>query len=196
MGNYSKFIVSIVGLALMLVNQFFGVDLTGYSQDIINAISTVIAVATALGVERIANKPLGSGSSGLLRSPPFVTGAAIAATLAVILFLSGCASVGVGRDATMQQRVDAARSDLNTVGIGMIVYATLPPCGSPGAQGLCSSQRVLALWDAGETSALAGLAAVEKLMKEGKTDEEIAAAWAEALAEVVRMQNLLRNSSG
>lgn len=55
MAAYAKFIAAIVGLALMLVNQFFGVDLTGYSQDIINAISTAIAIATAVSVKQIPN---------------------------------------------------------------------------------------------------------------------------------------------
>lgn len=57
MAAYAKFITAIVGLALMLINQFFGVDLTGYSQDIINAISTVIAVVTAVSVRQIPNAP-------------------------------------------------------------------------------------------------------------------------------------------
>lgn len=55
MAAYAKFIAAIVGLALMLVNQFFGVDLTGYSQDIVNAISAVIAIGTAVSVRQIPN---------------------------------------------------------------------------------------------------------------------------------------------
>lgn len=58
MGNYSKFIVAAVGFAIMIVNQVWGVDLTGYSDGVIAGINAAIGIATALGVKQIANKPL------------------------------------------------------------------------------------------------------------------------------------------
>lgn len=57
MAAYAKFIAAGVGLTLMLVNQIFGVDLTGYSQGIIDAISTAVAIATAVSVHQIPNAP-------------------------------------------------------------------------------------------------------------------------------------------
>lgn len=58
MGNYSKFIVAAVGFTVMIVNQVWGVDLTGYSDGVIAGINAVIGIATALGVKQITNKPL------------------------------------------------------------------------------------------------------------------------------------------
>lgn len=190
MAQYSKAIVAIVMMLALFLKAGFGIDWNLDQASLQTWIDTGIALFTPIFVYLFPNKATGGAT---LRSPAIVTGFAFALSLAAVIALSACATVSAN---TWQGRIDGARQDLHYVGLGMVVYATLPPCGSPGVQGLCSSPRVLDMWDAGETAALTGLAAVEKLVKEGATEQEITAAWVEALAEVVRMQNLLRNSTG
>lgn len=49
-----KLVVAIVGLALLLVNQHFGLDLLGMEPVIVDA---VIAVLTAIGIYAVPNEP-------------------------------------------------------------------------------------------------------------------------------------------
>lgn len=57
MSNYSKLIAAGVGIAVMIVNQIWGIDLTGYSQPIIDGIGAVVGVVTAIAVHQIPNTP-------------------------------------------------------------------------------------------------------------------------------------------
>ena len=57
LSNYRKLVVAVVGISVMLVNQIWGVDLTGMEPDLVDAVNVMIGVVTAFGVERVANKP-------------------------------------------------------------------------------------------------------------------------------------------
>ena len=59
MAAYSKLIAAIVGLVILLANQFFGVDLTGLEQPVIDTVSALIAALTAAGVWAVPNVPSG-----------------------------------------------------------------------------------------------------------------------------------------
>jgi hypothetical protein len=49
-----KLVVAIVGLALLLVHQHFGLDLLGMEPVIVD---TVIAILTAIGIYTVPNEP-------------------------------------------------------------------------------------------------------------------------------------------
>ena len=51
---YRKLIAAIIGVALMLLHRYLGVDLSGMEPAIID---TVIAVLTAIGVWAVPNTP-------------------------------------------------------------------------------------------------------------------------------------------
>lgn len=54
MQNYRKFIVAIVGAVLIGLDQFFNISLQWGAEDIV---TTLIALLTAIGVERVPNAP-------------------------------------------------------------------------------------------------------------------------------------------
>jgi uncharacterized membrane protein len=54
MANYSKLIAASVGLILLLLHQFFGVDLTAQAAPIV---SIIVAILTAVGVWAVPNVP-------------------------------------------------------------------------------------------------------------------------------------------
>jgi hypothetical protein len=58
--NYSKLIAAGVGIVVMLVNQIWGIDLTGFSQPITEGINAVIGAATLFAVHQATNTPKAS----------------------------------------------------------------------------------------------------------------------------------------
>lgn len=52
--THKKFFVALVGAALIGLNSFFGFDIGFEAEAVVN---TVLAVLTAIGVERFANDP-------------------------------------------------------------------------------------------------------------------------------------------
>lgn len=80
MSNYRKLIAAIVGVLLMLVNDRFGLDLTGMKPEITNA---VIGLLTAVGVWAVPNTP-GKPSTTLRCAP-------LAVCAVLLLFLAACA---------------------------------------------------------------------------------------------------------
>jgi hypothetical protein len=54
MSHYRKLIAAIIGVALMLLHRYLGVDLSGMEPAIID---TVIALLTAFGVWAVPNAP-------------------------------------------------------------------------------------------------------------------------------------------
>jgi hypothetical protein len=54
MSHYRKLIAAIIGVALMLLHRYLGVDLSGMEPAIID---TVIALLTAVGVWAVPNTP-------------------------------------------------------------------------------------------------------------------------------------------
>lgn len=131
-------------------------------------------------------------SGSVLRSPPVATAIAFGSAMAVILFLSGCASVSVGRDATIQQRVDAARVDLATASVFVDLYASFPRCGE-GVPQPCSNANVVSLLVKGRIAADAALDAVDALIAANSPTERILAALLEAQKAIVLLQNLRGN---
>lgn len=57
MTNIRKFIAAVVGLALMLINQFWGYDLFGFETQLVDTISGIIGVITAATVYQLPNTP-------------------------------------------------------------------------------------------------------------------------------------------
>lgn len=85
MGNYRKLIAAVVGVALMLANQKFGLDLTGMEVEVTNGI---IALLTAVGVWALPNTP---SSRTTFNCAP------IAVILAVGLVIVACAGTPATR---------------------------------------------------------------------------------------------------
>lgn len=54
LSNYRKFIVALVGAALIGLDQFLGISLQWGAEEIV---TTLIALLTAVGVERVPNTP-------------------------------------------------------------------------------------------------------------------------------------------
>lgn len=54
---YNKLIAAVIGLLVLLANQFWGVDLTGLEQPLVDAISIIIAAVTGTAVYAVPNKP-------------------------------------------------------------------------------------------------------------------------------------------
>jgi hypothetical protein len=186
---------------LWLWNGVFGLAGTGAEMP-----ATVAAViGTALGAfiggylpkETLAADATVTPSSGsVLRSPPIATGLSFLAALALMgtFLVGGCASVSAGRDATVQQRVDAARVDLATAGVFVDLYAAFPRCGA-GVQQPCSNANVVALLVKGRATAAAALDAVDALIGEGAPEARILAALIEAQRAIVVVENLRSNAA-
>jgi hypothetical protein len=184
---------------LWLWNGVFGLAGTGAEMP-----ATVAAViGTALGAfiggylpkETLAADATVTPSSGsVLRSPPIATGLSFLAALALMgtFLVGGCASVSAGRDATVQQRVDAARVDLATASLFVDLYASFPRCGA-GVPQPCSNANVVALLVKGRIAADAALDAVEALIAAGSPTEQILVALIEA-QKAVRLLETLRGT--
>jgi hypothetical protein len=108
--------------------------------------------------------------------------------------LGGCASVNVGPNATLQERIAAARTDLATASLFITVYAGLPPCAKNGPRP-CSSPALVALLDKARIAAMAALDAVDALIAAGSPEEKILVALQEAERAVVVLRNL-RSDTG
>ena len=108
--------------------------------------------------------------------------------------LSGCASINAGPNASVQQRVAAARSDLNTAGLFVDLYAAFPQCGATVAQP-CSNREIVALLNRGRVVASAALDAVDALIAAGSTEDKILAALIAAEDAVRVLQNWKANTA-
>lgn len=139
-----------------------------------------------------ANKPVDSAGNRML-SHPVVTLVAFAVALFFLGGgLAGCASVGVGSDATIKQRVDAARADLATASVFVDLYASFPRCGE-GVPQPCGNANVVSLLVKGRIAADAALDAVDALIAANSPTERILAALVEAQKAIVLLQNLRGN---
>jgi len=117
------------------------------------------------------------------------------AVLGALAVLPACASFSAGSDAPISQRVTAARTDLNTAGLFIALYAAMPECGA-GVQQPCHNARVLDLLQKGQVVAKSALDAVDALIAAGATEEKVLVALQEAEKAVVTLQNLKANAGG
>ena len=115
------------------------------------------------------------------------------ALLGTLALLPACASVSVGSDATIAQRVEAARTDLRTSGLFADLYASFPRC-ADGVPQPCSNANVVALLAKGRIAAVAALATVDRLIAAKSPTEQILVALIEAQRAIVLLQNLKANS--
>lgn len=152
------------------------------------------AIGGWLPKERLAPTAMLKPESGsVLRSPPVATGLAILLMLAALgTFLAGCASASVGSGATLQQRVDAARTDLATAGVFVDIYAAFPRCGASVRQP-CSNANLVALLVKGRAAAAAAVDVADALIGEGAPEARILTALIEAHRAIVVMENLRAN---
>ena len=60
MDRYRKLIAAAIGVALMLVNQHFGVDLTGLEPQLVDVLTGLIGAGTLVAVERLPNATKGA----------------------------------------------------------------------------------------------------------------------------------------
>ena len=107
--------------------------------------------------------------------------------------LAGCASLNVGPDATVKQRIAAARTDLATASLFVSLYASLPTCG-PNMPQPCSSPKVVDTLDKARIAAEAAIDAVDALIAAGSPEERIIVALQEAEKAVRLLQNLKANA--
>ncbi|MDH4172140.1 MAG: hypothetical protein OEW90_05000 [Betaproteobacteria bacterium] len=115
MTQYSKLITSLVGLALMLLHQNFGVDLTGQAAPIVDLI---LAALTAFGVYQVRNAPSDGASSqgGFVRLELL----ALVAAMSMILTLPACKSFTEpvhGVTSTESKAVAAARNAIDEANV-------------------------------------------------------------------------------
>lgn len=113
-----------------------------------------------------------AGGGAVLKSPPFVTGAAFALALAVVLALSACASFSVPKDATFEQRLDAAQTDLGTADLFINLYAGFPECGASVPQP-CRVAVVVTVLQRGSDGVREAIAATRKLIAEKSPEGKI-----------------------
>lgn len=195
--NIGALVPAFIVLATYIVGRLTGAIALPSDTELSGAIIAVITAVVSYGMGWLAiylpsNKPVDSAGN-TMRSHPVATLFAFAVAL---LFLGGglvgCASVGVGRDATVQQRVDAARVDLATASLFVDLYATFPRCGENVPQP-CSNPNVVALLVKGRVAADAALGAVEALIAANSPTEQILVALIEA-QKAVRLLETLRGN--
>lgn len=195
--NVGSLVSAAVTLVLYVVGRLTGVveipDTTVVQEAVIGLVTFGVTWAVSwLAIYLPSNKPVDSAGN-TMRSHPAATLFAFALAL---LFLggglAGCASVGVGRDATVQQRVDAARVDLATASLFVDLYATFPRCGE-GVPQPCSNANVVNLLVKGRVAADAALDAVDALIAAGSPTEQILVALIEAQKAVRLLETLREN---
>lgn len=113
--------------------------------------------------------------------------------LVLCAILAGCASLSVGPDATLKQRIAAARTDMATASLFVSVYAGFPTCGQ-GIPQPCSNPNVIDLLEKGRIAALAALDAVDALVAAGSPQERIIIALQEA-EKAIRLLTTMRTNS-
>jgi hypothetical protein len=197
--NVGALVPAVIVLVSYIVGRWTGTIALPSDAELSGAIIAIITAAVSYGMGWLAiylpaNKPVDSAGNRM-RSHPVATLFAFALAL---LFLggglAGSASVGVGRDATVQQRVDAARVDLATASLFVDLYATFPRCGA-GVPQPCSNQNVVALLVKGRIAADAALDAVDALIAAGSPTEQILVALLEAQKAVRLVENLRANAA-
>lgn len=189
MGRYNKALVALVMAIVGLVQQVWGISL-GLDE---GTVTVIIGAITTVLVYLVPNKP---ADPNRLNSHPAVYLTAFA--LALVLIgggLAGCASVNAGRDATLQERVDAARTDLTTASVFLAVYATFPICGEHVPQP-CRNDAVYRALDQGRIGAVAALDAADTLIGQGAPADKILALLLIAQQAVTRLRNVEASAGG
>lgn len=121
-------------------------------------------------------------------------GSTLAAMLMLAAVCTGCASLSAGPDATLKQRIAAARTDLATASLFVTLYASFPECAKSVPQP-CSSPRVVALLDKAQIAARAALDAVDALIAAGSPEERVLVALQEA-EKAIRLLQALKADAG
>lgn len=116
-----------------------------------------------------------------------------AIALLAALALPACASFSAGSDASISERVTAARTDLATASLFVAVYSSFPECGADVPQP-CSNANVVALLAKGKIAAEAALNTVDALIAANSPQEQILVALVEAQKAVLLLQNLRANA--